>query len=127
MSMIYQVDQDNSYKHCAFVINRAGLGRGGEHLFFRWTGGSWDFFFNGFDITWTMIKTCSDQCMLSFCDRSLYCLCPFFSLAYSFIYDGLCCEGLDPVVRNFCFHTCMRWKEETESNVSHQHQCAKVP
>lgn len=78
MSMIRQADEANAYKHYNFVINRAGLGRGGEHVFFCWTGGSWYFLFNGFGITWTMIKTCADQCMLLFCDRSLYFLCPFF-------------------------------------------------
>lgn len=101
--MICQADEDNAKKHCECVINRAGLGRGGEHLFLHWTGGSWDFFFNGLDITWTMLKTCSDQCMLLFCDRSLYCLCPFFSFGYYFMFGGLCRDNYDPVVHDFMF------------------------
>ena len=28
---------------------------------------------------------------------------PLFSLAYYFMYDGLCCEGLDPIVHNCVF------------------------
>ena len=108
MSMIRQADEANAMKHCEFVINRVGLGRGGEHLFLRWTGGSWDFFFNGFDITWTTIKTCSDQCMLLFCDRSLYYLCPFFLLRIILCMVGFAMMVLTPLFTILCFHTCMR-------------------
>ena len=29
-------------KFCEFVVNRCGLGRGGEHAFLRWNMGAWD-------------------------------------------------------------------------------------
>ena len=94
---------DSSRKHCEFVVNRIGLGRGGEHLFLRWLTTHWDYFFNGADTNWTMIKTYSDQCMLIFCDRYLYCLCPFMSFAYYFMFGGLYRANLESATMDFVF------------------------
>ena len=126
--MICQADEGNAMKHCEFVINRAGLGRGGEHLFLRWTGGNWDFFFNGFDITWTMIKTCSDQCMLLFCDRSLYCLCPFFSLGVLFHVWWTLPRETRPRCSRFCVSTLAcdatrRRRKTHDTGHSSTHRC----
>ena len=103
MSMLRKGDAATIVKFCEFVINRFSLGRGGEHLFLRWNMGYWDFHFNGADLEWTMMKTIASQCMLYFCDRYLYCLCPYFAWACYFMYNGLEKAGIDAEIKDFVF------------------------
>ena len=103
LQLMRRGNTEGARKHCEFVINRCGLGRGDEHLFVRWLTTSWDYFFNGVDFTWTMIKTYSDQCMLIFCDRYLYSLYPFMALAYYFMFGGLVRDNPESPVLDFIF------------------------
>ena len=112
MSMLRKGDAATITKFCEFVINRCGLGRGGEHLFLRWNMGHWDFYFNGADLEWTMMKTITSQCMLFFCDRSLYCLCPYFAWGCYFMYNGLDKAGIDPEIKDFVFPNLHSMKRE---------------
>ena len=103
MSMLAKADAPMMTKFCEFVTNRCGLGRGGEHAFVRWNMGFWDFHYNAADLEWTMLKTVASQCMLFFCDRFLYCLCPYFVWACYFLFGGLERADMHLDLKDFVF------------------------
>ena len=87
--MIELANESNAKKLCKFVISRTAVGRGGEHMPLRWNEGTYDYYYMAPDLDWSMQKQLSCQCMLFFCDRLSYALCPFFALGVYFLYGGL--------------------------------------
>jgi len=86
-----------------FIISRVALARGGEHAFVRWNEGTYDHRFRAPDFDWTMIKQVDKQCMLMFCDLSLYCLCPFFAFGVFFLFGNLQRAGVSAAKKDFVF------------------------
>lgn len=80
MAMIVEGTKASAQKLAEFTLCRAAVGRGGEHVFLRWSEGCWDDFFNAPDFDWAIIKQKDVKCTLLFGDRYLYCLCPLFGL-----------------------------------------------
>jgi hypothetical protein len=103
MSMIKQASELNAHKLCEFVISRTAIGRGGEHMPLRWNEGTYDYYFMAPDLDWSLQKTCARQCMLFFCDRLSYALCPFFAFAVYFLYGGLSRAGVSSTIHDFVF------------------------
>ena len=101
--MIKQSSDGNAKKLCEFVISRTAIGRGGEHMPLRWNEGTYDYFFKAPDLDWSMQKTFSRQCMLFFCDRLSYTLCPFFAFGVYFLYGGLSRVGISNTIKDFVF------------------------
>ena len=103
MSMIELANESNAKKLCEFVISRTAVGRGGEHMPLRWNEGTYDYYYMAPDLDWSMQKQLSRQCMLFFCDRLSYALCPFFALGVYFLYGGLCRIGVSSASQDFVF------------------------
>ncbi|KAL7494080.1 hypothetical protein ACHAWT_003130 [Skeletonema menzelii] len=82
-------DYDSASRLAEFSLNRVSVARGGEHNTPRYDEGAWDSYFQAPDFDWNIIKQTERQCMLVFCDLTLYRLCPFFSLAVFYLFDGL--------------------------------------
>ncbi len=99
--MIKKGDADTAKKFLEIVITRQGIGRGGEIAFIRWNEASFDRLFNCLDLDWTIIKQLDKQCMLFFCDRRNYELCPYFALGWYFMIGGLCRNGISPATAKF--------------------------
>jgi len=62
-----------------------------------------------------MLKTIASQCilMLYFCDRYLYCLCPYFAWCAFFMWGGLDKSGIDPEIKDFVFPNLHSMKRES--------------
>ena len=86
-----------------FTLCRHAIGRGGEHAFLRYNEGTYDWNFNAPDFDWSIIKQTERQCMLFFCDRFLYCLCPFFAFGVYFLFGGPRRDGCSDATRDFIF------------------------
>jgi hypothetical protein len=59
--------------------------------------------FQAIDFDWMIIKQLDSQCMLCFCDRRHYKLCPYFELVCYFVMGGLHCNGISKVTSPFVF------------------------
>ena len=100
-SMIKDGDRETAKKLLEIVITRQGIGRGGEIAFIRWNEATWDALFNCMDMDWTIIKQLDKQCMLFFCDRRNYELCPYFALGWYFMIGGLRRNGISAATSQF--------------------------
>ena len=100
-SMIKNGDRETAKKLLEIVITRQGIGRGGEIAFMRWNEATWDALFNCMDSEWTIIKQLDRQCMLFFCDRRNYELCPYFALGWYFMIGGLRRNGISAAHSQF--------------------------
>lgn len=77
--------------------------RAGEIIFPRWNEGTWDEYYRTIDMDWSVIKQNERQCMMVFCDLTLYCLCPFFGWGVFFLFGGLRREGVSEAIRDFIY------------------------
>ncbi len=102
-SMIKKANKKSAQDLAEFNISRNGIGRGGEHSFIRWNEGTFDKLYEALDLDWSIIKQTERQCMLLFCDRSLYCLCPYFGLAVYFMFGGARRDGVSEAKKDFMF------------------------
>jgi hypothetical protein len=89
MAMIKDGSKASVQKLAEFNLCRQAIVRGGEHVFLRWSEATWDDFFRAPDFDWSTIKQKETKCILLFCDRLLYCLCPIFGLAAFMLMGGL--------------------------------------
>ena len=103
MPMIKNGDRKNCTAVAEFTLSRVSSIRSGNNVFVRYDEGTYDTYFQAPDLYWSIIKKTDRQCMLLFFDRLLYCMCPFFSFAVSFLYGGLCCNGIFDAITNFIF------------------------
>ena len=87
-SIIKKGDRKNCIALYDFSLSRFASARGGYHAFVRYYEGTYDPYFRSTNLDWSIIKQTDRQCMLLFCDRLLYCLCPFLALAV-FFYMGV--------------------------------------
>lgn len=113
MSMIKGGTEKDAEELAEFCISRAAIGRGGEHAFVRWNEGTFDPYFEAPDFDWSIIKQKDRQCMLLFCDRHLYCLCPFFALGVYFMLGGLRREHVEDEIKDFMFPHLHAMKKES--------------
>ena len=112
MSMIRNPTPVNVRKLIEFNLNRAGLGRGGEHAFCRWNECTYDHFFRCADMTWHQLKTTGQQCMLFPMDFSHYCLCIYLAFAVYFMHGGIERNQCDPRVKDYVFPYLHNMKKE---------------
>lgn len=103
MSMIRKGDKKSSGDLLELSMVRHGVGRGGEHVYLRWNEATYDPFFRAPDFDWKMSKQSDRQCMVMFCDRHLYCLCPFFAFGVSFMFGGARRASFSAAVKDFVF------------------------
>ena len=96
-----------------FTLCRLAIARGGEHAFPRYNEGAYDMNFNAPDFDWSIIKQTERQCMLFFCDRLLYCLCPFFAFGVYFLFGGLRRDGCSDATKDFIFPHLHNVKKES--------------
>ncbi len=103
MSMIKRGEQKDVTSLTEFSVSRHAVGRGGEHNLLRWNEARYDPFFHAPDFNWNIQKQGVHQCMLLFCDRYLYCLCPFWAFAVFFMYGGAHLSNYPDEYKDFVF------------------------
>ena len=52
---------------------------------------------------WSIVKQNERQCMMVFCDLTLYCLCPYFAWGVYFLFGGLKRDNVSPAVKDFIY------------------------
>jgi hypothetical protein len=109
MGMIHKGDTKSLAE---LALCRNVVGRGGEHLYLCWNEASYHPYFMAPDIDWKFLKQSDDQCLLLFCDRHLYCLCPFFALGVYFLFGGLRREGVSNATKDFVFSYLRNMKKD---------------
>ena len=114
MGMLKEGSAYSIQKLAEFNLCMQACGRGGEHVFLRWTEMQWDHYFQAPDFDWSITKQTDKKCTLLFCDRVLYCLCPMFAMGLFMLYEGL---RRDPdqkkgAVRNYVFPTLHNQRKE---------------
>ena len=105
MGMLKEASCYSIQKLFEFALCWQAIGRGGEHVFLRWTEMRWDDLFQAPDFDWSMSKQSEKKCTLLFCDRFLYCLCPMFTMGLFMLFDGLRrdVEATKGAVKNYVF------------------------
>ena len=88
MNMLLKMSAANANKLHEHNMNRSACGRGGEHLWLSWNETTYDELFNAGKFEWHLVKQCDVQAMLMFCDKTLHCLCPYFSKGVFLLYGG---------------------------------------
>ncbi len=80
-----------------------GFGRGSEYAFLRYSEAAWDPYFEAIDFDWAIIKQLTRKCMLFFCHRDRYCLCPYFYLGVYYLFGSLRHETTKKTAKDFIF------------------------
>ena len=86
-----------------FTTSRVAFARGVGRAFIWYYEVTYDPYFQSPELDRSNIKQIYCQCMLLFCDRILYCMCPLFSFAVFFLHGGLRCNGITDAIDNFIF------------------------
>ena len=94
--MIKQRDRKNCIGLTEFNMSRVTAARGGEHAYFWYYEGNYDPYFQALD-------KIDLRCMVLFCDRLLYCLCPLFDFTIFFLHGLLRHKGTSDAITNFIF------------------------
>ena len=103
MHWVKNANEKNSQVLAETMLIYHGVGRGSEHAFLRYSEAAWDPFFEAIDFDWAIIKQLSRKCMLFFCHRDRYCLCPYFALGVFFLFGGLRRETTKETAKDFVF------------------------
>ena len=103
MSMIKKGGKKNCTALAEFTTSRVASDRGFGRAFVWYYEVTYDPYFQSPELDWSNIKQTYCQCMLLFCDRILYCMCPLFSFAVFFLHGGLRCNGISDAIDNFIF------------------------
>jgi hypothetical protein len=128
MAMIEEGSVFSVQKLAEFVLCRVAIGRGGEHVFLRWTEAFWDEFFHAPDFDWSVIKTNNVKCTLLFGDRHLYCLCPLFAIGVFMLFGGLRRDkdNHKGTIINYVFPTLHNKKKESVADDGLSRQIKKI-
>ena len=89
MLLIENMSPENSNKLGEFLWNRAACGRGGEHMFMKYSEATYDPLMGAGEWLWHAAKQCESHPMLIFPDKTLHCLCPYVALGWGAFYGGL--------------------------------------
>ena len=103
MHWVKNANEKNSQVLAETMLIYHGVGKGSEHAFLRYSEAAWDPFFEAIDFDWAIIKQLSRKCMLFFCHRDRYCLCPYFALGVFFLFGGLRRETTKETAKDFVF------------------------
>ena len=117
MSMIKKISDFRSSAVLAeFNVSRSTIGRGGEHVFLGWDERTFDPYFQASDFDWSIIKQNERQCMLMFCDLSIYQLCPFFAFGVYFMFGGLWRDNVSDATKKIVFPYLHKMKKDSVAN-----------